>query len=248
MGVRRSRWRAGKRALDVFVLKLESNSSSMAMPASPPPAAPRHAPASNGAIPFASTAGCMQTSMPPSPGPLRHNAPPDDLGCSAAAPSHPCAQPIAITGRYIPNSPTNVIDAGFTAAHPSGWFGALKARHFGESPLVEDDSARSPPYTTVDAQFGYQRPGKWLLAADVFNLVRREVERHRVLLRLAAQERGLCHARFCRASGCTPNTTPAPPILLLASASAPSGSGGGAAICGWRIFCAPPIARAIYAA
>ena len=98
------------------------------------------------------------------------DVPPDDLGCSDAAPSHPCAQPIAITGRYIPNSPTSVIDAGLTAQHPSGWFGALRARHFGESPLVEDDSARSPAYTTVDLQFGFQRPGKWLVAADVFNL------------------------------------------------------------------------------
>jgi outer membrane receptor protein involved in Fe transport len=98
------------------------------------------------------------------------NVPADDLGCSDAAPSHPCAQPIAITGRYVPNSPTNVIDAGLTAQHPSGWFGALRARHFGESPLVEDDSARSPAYTTLDLQFGFQRPGKWRLAADVFNL------------------------------------------------------------------------------
>jgi TonB dependent receptor/TonB-dependent Receptor Plug Domain len=98
------------------------------------------------------------------------NAPPDDLGCAAAAPSHPCQQPIAITGRYIPNSPTSVIDAGLTARHPSGWFGALRARHFGESPLVEDDSARSPAYTTVDLRFGYQRPGHWLAALDVFNL------------------------------------------------------------------------------
>ena len=47
-----------------------------------------------------------------------HNTAPDDLGCDDAAPSHPCTQPIAITGRYIPNSPTNVIDAGLTAQHP----------------------------------------------------------------------------------------------------------------------------------
>jgi TonB dependent receptor/TonB-dependent Receptor Plug Domain len=99
-----------------------------------------------------------------------HDVPADDLGCSNAAPSNPCAQPIAITGRYIPNSPTNVIDAGITAQHPSGWFGSLRARHFGESPLVEDNSARSPAYTTFDLQFGYQRPGHWLLAIDTFNL------------------------------------------------------------------------------
>jgi outer membrane receptor protein involved in Fe transport len=94
----------------------------------------------------------------------------DDLGCGDAAASHPCAQPIDITGRYVPNSPSNVIDAGITAQHPAGWFGTLKARHFGESPLVEDNSAKSPAYTTFDLQFGYQRPGQWLFALDVFNL------------------------------------------------------------------------------
>ncbi len=99
-----------------------------------------------------------------------HNVDPDDLGCGDAAPSHPCLAPIAITGHYIPNSPTNVIDAGITAQHPSGWFGSLRARHFGESPLVEDNSARSPAYTTLDLQAGFQRPGQWLLAVDVFNL------------------------------------------------------------------------------
>jgi outer membrane receptor protein involved in Fe transport len=98
------------------------------------------------------------------------NAPADNLGCGDAAPGHPCAQPIAISGRYIPNSPTNVIGAGLTANHPTGWFGAVKARHFGQSPLVEDNSVRSPAYTTIDLQFGFQRPAKWLLAADLFNL------------------------------------------------------------------------------
>ena len=99
-----------------------------------------------------------------------HDVPPDDLGCGDAAPSHPCPQPIAITGRYIPNSPTNVIDAGLSAQSPWGWFGSVRARHFGESPLVEDNSARSPPYTTVDLQLGYRAPDHWLVALDVFNL------------------------------------------------------------------------------
>ena len=98
------------------------------------------------------------------------NTDPDDLGCGDATPSNPCTQPIGIVGRHVPNSPSNVIDAGLTANHPSGWFGELKARHFGESPLVEDDSAKSPAYTTFDLQIGYQRPGQWRLALDVFNL------------------------------------------------------------------------------
>jgi len=99
-----------------------------------------------------------------------HDVPPDDLGCGDAAPSHPCATPIAITGRYIPNSPTNVIDAGLTAQHPPGWFGSIRARHFGESPLVEDNSARSPAYTTLDLEVGYHSRGRCLFALDVFNL------------------------------------------------------------------------------
>jgi hypothetical protein len=98
-----------------------------------------------------------------------HDTAPDDLGCSEAAASHPCAQPVAIVGRYVPNSPTNVIDAVLSAKRDSGWFGALRARHFGESPLVEDNSARSPAYTTVDAQIGFQST-QWLVALDVFNV------------------------------------------------------------------------------
>jgi hypothetical protein len=98
------------------------------------------------------------------------DAAPDDLGCGDAAPAHPCSPPIGIVGRYIPNSPTNVIDAALTAHRESGWFGALRARHFGASPLVEDNSARSPQYTTVDAQVGFQKPNQWLVAFDVFNI------------------------------------------------------------------------------
>jgi len=99
-----------------------------------------------------------------------HNVSPDDLGCGEASRSYPCRQPIAITGRYIPNSPTNVIEAGLTAVYPSGWFGSLRVRHFGESPLVEDNSARSPAYTTFDMELGYQRCEKWLLTLDAFNI------------------------------------------------------------------------------
>jgi TonB dependent receptor/TonB-dependent Receptor Plug Domain len=98
------------------------------------------------------------------------NAAPDDLGCDAANPAHPCSPPIAIVGRYIPNSPTNVIDAGLSARRDSGWFGALRARHFGASPLVEDNSARSAAYTTVDGQIEFRSPNHWLVALDVFNI------------------------------------------------------------------------------
>jgi outer membrane receptor protein involved in Fe transport len=63
-----------------------------------------------------------------------------------------------------------VIDAGLSARLPSGWFGSLRARHFGQSPLVEDDSARSPAYTTVDLQLGYHSGDRWRVSIDVFNI------------------------------------------------------------------------------
>jgi outer membrane receptor protein involved in Fe transport len=99
-----------------------------------------------------------------------HEVPLDDLGCGDATASHPCTRAIAITGRYIPNSPSNVIDGGISAQSPWGWFGSLRARHFGESPLVEDNSARSPAYTTIDLQVGYRSSDRWLAALDIFNL------------------------------------------------------------------------------
>jgi hypothetical protein len=98
------------------------------------------------------------------------DARPDDLGCSDAAPGHTCAQPIAVVGRYIPNSPTSVINAGLTAGRPSGCFAALRARHFGASALVEDNSARSPAYTTVDGALGFRGLSGWTFTLQVFNL------------------------------------------------------------------------------
>lgn len=99
-----------------------------------------------------------------------HPTEPDDLGCGDAAASNPCAQPIAIVGRYIPNSPTGVVDARLRMDRESGWFGSLRARYFGESPLVEDDSATSPAYTTVDAEIGFRSPHRWRVMLDVFNI------------------------------------------------------------------------------
>ena len=63
-----------------------------------------------------------------------------------------------------------MIDSGLTAKRASGWFGALRARHFGESPLVEDNSAKSPGYTTLDAQIGFRSADHWLAALDIFNV------------------------------------------------------------------------------
>jgi len=96
------------------------------------------------------------------------NAPADDLGCGAADPAHPCATPIAIVGREIPNSPTLIVDGGITyAAAPLT--ASLRVRHFGRSPLVEDGSLTSPAYTTLDARLGWSF-FHWRASVDLFNL------------------------------------------------------------------------------
>ena len=45
----------------------------------------------------------------------------------------------------------------------------MRARHFGESPLVEDNSVKSPAYTTLDAEIGFKTE-RWSASIDVFNL------------------------------------------------------------------------------
>jgi outer membrane receptor protein involved in Fe transport len=95
----------------------------------------------------------------------------DDVGCGdGAAAGFPCTNPPAYVGRYIPNSPTRVVDFGLTAQSPAGWFGSIRGRHFGDSPLVEDNSIKAPSYTTFDLALGYQQDKDWRFVLDVFNL------------------------------------------------------------------------------
>jgi hypothetical protein len=97
---------------------------------------------------------------------------PDDVGCGdGAAAGHPCTSSPAYVGRYIPNSPTSVVDAGLSLQRPSGWFASIRARYYGQTPLVEDDSIKSSAYTTFDLGFGYQQPKEWRFAVDVFNVM-----------------------------------------------------------------------------
>ena len=53
-----------------------------------------------------------------------------------------------------------------------GWFGAVKLRHFGTRPLIEDDSVRSGSTTLVNARLGYRFDNGmrlWLDAINLFN-------------------------------------------------------------------------------
>ena len=93
------------------------------------------------------------------------------LAAAHAARRIPAPAPLAIVGRYIPNSPTNVIDAGLSPRSVSRAGSArcgrgISATHRCLRTTVPDLAA----YTTVDGQIGFRSPGHWLVALEVFNI------------------------------------------------------------------------------
>lgn len=82
-----------------------------------------------------------------------------------------------VVGDFIPDSVTRVAAAGISIDRERGVFGALRLRHFGPRPLVEDNSVRSKASTLLNAQ-----------RRSVEN-ARLERERSRVLLLVTIDER-----------------------------------------------------------
>jgi outer membrane receptor protein involved in Fe transport len=64
-----------------------------------------------------------------------------------------------------------VASAGITLGHPTGWFGALRWRYLGPTPLTEDNVFRSPPTSIVNARLGYRFDTGWRVQLDVLNLL-----------------------------------------------------------------------------
>jgi hypothetical protein len=75
-------------------------------------------------------------------------------------------------GTHLADSISRVITAGIALGRPQGWFGALRLRHFGPQPLVEDDAVRAPSSTTLNARLGW-RGGGWELAVEALNALDR---------------------------------------------------------------------------
>ncbi len=70
---------------------------------------------------------------------------------------------------HIPNAPGRVIGAGVTYAEPQGWVASLRMRHFGDTPLVEDDSVSRGDTTVYN--LGLSRDfGQFTVSADVLNV------------------------------------------------------------------------------
>jgi len=57
----------------------------------------------------------------------------------------------------IPGSIERVIAAGVAMQYPSGVYGSLRARHFGDRPLTEDGVVRSESSTVLSMLLGYRR-------------------------------------------------------------------------------------------
>jgi outer membrane receptor protein involved in Fe transport len=76
-------------------------------------------------------------------------------------------------GQYLPNAPERVFAAGAELNRPDGWFGGVRLRYFGATPLTQDDSVRSRPSLQLDAQAGYAFSARLRAWLSVFNLLDR---------------------------------------------------------------------------
>lgn len=72
-------------------------------------------------------------------------------------------------GDRIPGAVENVAALGVAIDHPSGWSGGLRFRHFGEAPLIEDNSVRSDSTTLVNVEAGYRFTENFKLTATLLN-------------------------------------------------------------------------------
>lgn len=77
------------------------------------------------------------------------------------------------TGEAVPLAPETFASAGFSALHPSGFYGSLRARHLGKRWGIEDRSVRLQGYTLCDTLVGYKK-GPWSLELSLFNIANSE--------------------------------------------------------------------------
>jgi outer membrane receptor protein involved in Fe transport len=74
-------------------------------------------------------------------------------------------------GDFIPNAPAVVASAGVTLGEATGWFGTLRWRYLGPSPLTEDGAFRSPPTSIFNGRIGYRFDNGWRIQLDALNLL-----------------------------------------------------------------------------
>jgi outer membrane receptor protein involved in Fe transport len=95
----------------------------------------------------------------------------DQAGVYASLAGFPQSQIGNAPGNFIPNAPSIVASAGITLGEKTGWFGALRWRYLGATPLTEDNAFRSPPASLVNARVGYSFDNGWRVQLDLLNLL-----------------------------------------------------------------------------
>jgi hypothetical protein len=64
-----------------------------------------------------------------------------------------------------------VASAGVTVGEKTGWFGTVRWRYLGASPLTEDNAFRSPATSVFNGRVGYVYENGWSIRLDVLNLL-----------------------------------------------------------------------------
>ncbi len=73
-------------------------------------------------------------------------------------------------GNYIPNAPAMIASAGITLGEKTGWFGTLRWRYLGSTPLTEDNYFRSTATSIFNGRIGFRDANGWRIQLDVLNL------------------------------------------------------------------------------
>jgi len=76
-------------------------------------------------------------------------------------------------GRYVPNAPGQVASVGAEFNRPGGWFGGVRIRYLGASPLSQDNTIRSRPSLQLYGESGYHLSTNLSVALSVYNLLGR---------------------------------------------------------------------------
>ncbi|WP_409998515.1 TonB-dependent receptor [Bradyrhizobium sp. SZCCHNR1002] len=74
-------------------------------------------------------------------------------------------------GNYVPNAPSMIASAGITLGEKTGWFGSLRWRYLGSTPLTEDNYFRSTATSVFNGRIGFRDANGWRIQLDVLNLL-----------------------------------------------------------------------------
>ena len=95
----------------------------------------------------------------------------DQAALYASLAGFPQAQIGNAPGNFIPNAPAVIASAGITLGEKTGWFGGLRWRYLGTTPLTEDNTFRSPVTSIVNGRAGYHLDNGWTVQLDGLNLL-----------------------------------------------------------------------------